>query len=140
MSIWKKAFTLEGLNKLANNTMAENIGINISEFTDSSLSATMPVEARTQQPTGILHGGATVALAETVGSLAANICVDEKHYCVGLEINCNHIRSVRSGLVTATASAFHLGKTTQVWDIRVIDEQEKLIAISRLTIAVLKLN
>ena len=138
MIIWKKPFTLEDLNQLAKNTMTEHIGIKISEFSDTSLTATMPVEARTHQPMGLLHGGATVALAETVGSFAANISVADPHYCVGLEINCNHIRSIRSGLVVATASPFHLGRTTQVWNIRIVDEEGKLVAISRLTMAVLK--
>ncbi len=138
MPIWKKSFSLEALNKLAQSTMTAHIGIQITAHTDTSLTASMPVEARTHQPMGILHGGATVALAETVGSIAANLCVDEQQYCVGLEINCNHIRSIRSGLVLATATAFHLGRTTQVWDIRIADEADKLIAISRLTMAILK--
>ncbi len=140
MPIWKKSFTLEALNKLAQNTMTEHIGIRIIEHTDNSLTASMPVEARTHQPMGILHGGATVALAETVGSIAANMCVDDQHHCVGLEINCNHIRSIRSGLVMATANPFHLGRTTQVWDIRIVNKAGKLIAISRLTMAILKLQ
>ncbi len=138
MSIWKQQFTLEQLNKMNTNTLLENIGIQFVAFTDDSLTASMPVDQRTHQPMGILHGGASVALAETVGSSAANLCVDAEHYCVGLEINTNHISSRREGRVLATATAFHLGRSTQVWEIRTEDEAGKLVAITRLTIAVLR--
>lgn len=138
MSIWKQQFTLEILNKMCNNTMLESIDIQFVAFTDNSLSASMPVDHRTHQPMGILHGGASVALAETVGSSAANLCVDNKHYCVGLEINTNHISSQRTGRVVATATPFHLGRSTQVWEIRTEDEAGKLVAITRLTMAVLQ--
>ncbi|MCF6262282.1 MAG: hotdog fold thioesterase [Xanthomonadales bacterium] len=137
MSIWKQQFTLEQLNKMSPNTLLANLDIQFVAFTDNSLSASMPVDHRTHQPMGILHGGATVALAETVGSSAANLCVDDKHYCVGLEINTNHIRSMRTGRVIATATPFHLGRSTQVWEIRTEDEAGKLVAITRLTMAVL---
>jgi 1,4-dihydroxy-2-naphthoyl-CoA hydrolase len=98
----------------------------------------MPVDARTIQPMGILHGGASVLLAESVGSVAATLCVDpQKFYCVGLDINANHIRSARSGWVTGTARAIHVGRTTQVWEIRITDEADKLVCLSRLTMAVI---
>lgn len=138
MSIWKQQFTLEILNKIRNNTLLESIDIQFIAFTDNSLSASMPVDQRTHQPMGILHGGASVALAETVGSSAANLCVDNKQYCVGLEINTNHISSRKSGIVTATATPFHLGRSTQVWEIRTETETGKLVAITRLTMAVLQ--
>jgi len=138
MSIWKKQFTIEQLNKMSAGNMLELIDIQFTVKGDNSLSASMPVDHRTHQPMGILHGGATVALAESVGSSAANLCVDDDHYCVGLEINTNHISSRRKGCVTATATPFHLGRTTQVWEIRTEDEHGKLVAITRLTMAVLR--
>ncbi|MBE9549160.1 MAG: hotdog fold thioesterase [Proteobacteria bacterium] len=138
MSIWKKQFTIEQLNKMSAGNMLELIDIQFTVKGDNSLSASMPVDHRTHQPMGILHGGATVALAESVGSSAANLCVDDDHYCVGLEINTNHISSRREGRVTATATPFHLGRTTQVWEIRTEDEHNKLVAITRLTMAVLR--
>lgn len=98
----------------------------------------MPVDHRTLQPHGLLHGGASVALAETLGSVAANLCVDRKlQYCVGLEINANHIKSIRQGDVKGTARPIHIGKRTQVWDIKIINEQNELISISRITLAVM---
>lgn len=136
--IWFQPVTLEELNRRGNKTLAEHLGIRFTAMTDDSLTATMPVDRRTQQPLGLLHGGASVALAETVASTAANLCVDPaKHVCVGLEINANHIRSKSAGLITAIGSALHLGKSTQVWQIRIIDEQGELICISRLTMAIL---
>lgn len=118
--------------------MVEYIGITITELGEDFIRGTMPVDHRTQQPMGLLHGGASAALAETLGSLAANLVVDnQKQYCVGLDINANHIRSARSGIVTGTARPFHLGRTTQVWSIEIVDEQNKLVCVSRLTMAVL---
>jgi len=117
------------------------LDIIITECTDDSLTATMPVVDKTRQPFGILHGGASVVLAETVGSIAANLVVDaNKFRCVGQEINANHIRPTSSGLVTATAKPIHLGRGSQVWDIRIMNEQNKLACISRLTMAVIKSN
>lgn len=118
--------------------MIEHIGINITEVGDDFLAGTMPVDHRTVQPMGILHGGASVALAETLGSMAASLVIDpSRQYCVGLDINANHIRSARSGYVKGVARPLHLGSSTQVWSIEIKDEQEKLVCISRLTMAVL---
>jgi 1,4-dihydroxy-2-naphthoyl-CoA hydrolase len=137
MSIWKKKETAEGLQKWNANTAAERLGIEFIEIGDDWLSARMPVDTRTVQPYGILHGGASVLLAETVGSCAGYLCLEEdKAYCVGLDINANHIRSATTGWVIGTARPFHLGRTTQVWDIRIVDEAGQLVCVSRLTMAV----
>ncbi len=138
MTIWKKDLSLEQLNQGRKNTLVETLDIKITEIGDDYLVATMPVDQRTHQPMGIMHGGASVSLAETVGSIAAFMSVDNDHYCVGLEINANHIRAVRSGLVTATAKPLHQGKSTQVWEIKIHNEEGKLACASRLTMAVLK--
>jgi len=138
MSIWKKTATLEALQINRQETLVEHLGIEITEIGDDYLVASMPVDHRTHQPMGILHGGASIALAETVGSMAANIAVDAEHYCVGLEVNGNHLKSIRQGKVFAKASPFHLGRSTQVWDIQISDEQGNKICVSRLTMAVLK--
>ncbi len=117
----------------------EQIGIKITGFTNDSITGTMPVDKRTHQPYGILHGGASVVLAETLGSLAAQLTVDDSQYqTVGLEVNANHIKSVRSGIVTGIAVPIHLGKKTQVWEIKITDESNALICISRLTMAVIE--
>ncbi|NGN97257.1 hotdog fold thioesterase [Grimontia sp. S25] len=138
MSIWKKPISLEGLNATSKNTLVEHLGIVYTEFSDDSLTGTMPVDSRTHQPLGMLHGGASVVLAETLGSLAANMAVEENKYCVGLDINANHIRAMRSGQVTGTAKAIHMGATTQVWQIEITDERGRLVCTSRLTMAVLQ--
>ena len=138
MTIWKKEISLEKLNATSKNTLIEHLNIVYTEFTDNSLSATMPVCSITHQPLGMLHGGASVVLAETLGSVAANFCVDKGYYCVGLDINANHVRAMRNGTVTGTASPIHLGSTTQVWQINITDERGRLICTSRLTIAVMK--
>ncbi|WP_028022450.1 hotdog fold thioesterase [Enterovibrio calviensis] len=138
MSIWKKSISLEGLNKTSANTLVEHLGIQYTAFDDSSLTGTMPVDSRTHQPLGMLHGGASVVLAETLGSLAANMCVEENKYCVGLDINANHIRAMRSGQVIGTATPIHLGATTQVWQIEIVDDRGRLVCTSRLTMAVLQ--
>ena len=139
MSIWNGQPTLEQLNTLQrNNTIAEVIGIEITEIGDDYLRGTMPVDHRTHQPMGILHGGASVVLAESLGSMAANLCVDTtKSYCVGLDINANHLRAVRSGNVIGTAKPIHLGRSTQVWEIKIESEEGKPVCISRLTMSVL---
>ncbi len=137
MSIWKKPFTLESLNASSQNTLVEHLGIVYSGFDDNSLSGTMPVAPHTHQPLGMLHGGASVVLAETLGSLAANMAVEENKYCVGLDINANHIRSMRTGSVTGKATPIHLGATTQVWQIDIRDERDLMVCTSRLTMAVL---
>lgn len=138
MSIWKEPIDIESAQARADNTLLSHLGILFTEVGDNYLKATMPVDHRTHQPLGIMHGGASCVLAESVGSTAANYCVDQRtHYCVGLDINTNHIRSIRSGLVIATAFPYHLGKTTQVWHIDIKDEQDRLISVNRLTMAVL---
>lgn len=137
MSIWKKDFTLESLNQTSANTLVEHLGIEYTEFDDNGLSAVMPVDSRTHQPLGMLHGGASVVLAETLGSLAANMCVEQGKYCVGLDINANHVRAVRSGIVKGTTTPLHLGATTQVWQIEIKDERGRLVCTSRLTMAVM---
>ncbi|MGR5132624.1 hotdog fold thioesterase [Vibrio alfacsensis] len=136
MSIWKKLINLDILNATSKNTMMEHLQIVYTDFTDDSLTATMPVCSFTHQPLGMLHGGASVVLAETLGSLAANFCVGESSYCVGLDINANHVRAMRSGKVVGTARPVHLGVSTQVWQINITDERERLVCTSRLTIAV----
>ncbi|GAK18264.1 hypothetical protein JCM19053_1963 [Vibrio sp. JCM 19053] len=118
------------------NTLIEHLQIKYTDFTDDSLTATMPVCSFTHQPLGMLHGGASVVLAETLGSLAANFSVDEGSYCVGLDINANHVRAMRSGHVIGTAKPLHLGISTQVWQIDITDERGRLVCTSRLTIAV----
>ncbi|HVK56858.1 MAG TPA: hotdog fold thioesterase [Burkholderiales bacterium] len=119
-------------------TMVENLGIEFLETGDDYLKARMPVDHRTRQPMGLLHGGASVALAETLGSIGAYLCVDPlKYVCVGLEINANHIRGVRAGWVYGIARPFHIGRTTHVWEIKITDEEDKLVCISRITIAIL---
>ncbi len=138
MAIWKKQLNIESLNSSRKNTLVETLGIKISKIGDDYLCATMPVDHRTHQPMGIMHGGASVSLAETVGSIASFMCVDDEHYCVGLDINANHLKAVRSGLVYATARPIHLGRSTHVWDIQIKDEKEKAVCVSRLTMAVLK--
>ena len=119
--------------------MVEHIGIEFTEVGDDFLKAKMPVDLRTVQPQGLLHGGASAALAETLGSVAANLCVDHtRRVCVGLEINANHIRSVRNGYVYGQARPFHLGQSTQVWEIEIRDEKQNLVCVSRLTMAVVQ--
>ncbi|MDE3247624.1 MAG: hotdog fold thioesterase [Bacteroidota bacterium] len=141
MSIWfKKDLSLADFAGKERNTLAEHIGIEWVKLGPDFISARMPVDHRTHQPYGLLHGGASVVLAETLGSFGAAMVVDEnKFYCVGLEINANHVRSVRTGFVTGVASPLHIGASTQVWDIKITDERNKLVCISRLTVAVLKI-
>lgn len=140
MPIWfKKDLSLADFENLGKDTMGDHIGIRFSELGDNYLKATMPVDHRTKQPYGLLHGGASVALAETLGSVGSALVIDpEQCICVGQEINANHIRSARSGQVTGTATPIHLGATSHVWEIRIHDEQDKLVCISRLTVAILK--
>ena len=138
MSIWFVQATPENLNMVSRNTMVEHVGIEFLEIGEDYVKARMPVDHRTIQPVGPLHGGASVTLAETLGSVAATLCVDlSKKVCVGLEINANHIRSVNSGFVYGIARPFHIGSSTQVWEIRITDEQDRLVCISRITMAVL---
>ena len=142
MSIWfNKNLSVHDFGQWGKNTLAEHLDMKFTELGDSYLKATMPVNATTQQPYGLLHGGASVALAETVGSFGSALIIDrEKFICVGLDINANHIRGVRTGLVTAVGTPIHIGNTTHVWEIKIFDEQEKLTCISRLTVAILSKN
>ncbi len=138
MSIWKREVSVESSEKSMKNTLCDHLGMKITEIGDDYLTGTMPVDKRTHQPMGLLHGGASVALAETLGSMAANMAVEPGAYCVGQEINANHIRSVTNGLVTGIAKAVHLGRSSQIWEIRITDERGKLVCISRLTMAVIR--
>jgi 1,4-dihydroxy-2-naphthoyl-CoA hydrolase len=139
MGLFRTGTTVEMLNRWSHNTLAELLGIEFTAIGDNYLKARMPVDHRTHQPFGLLHGGASVALAETMGSVAATLCIDpEKYFCVGLDINANHIKGVRSGFVTGVTSPIHIGKKTQVWEIRITNEQQELVCISRITMAVLE--
>ncbi len=140
MMIWKnKQVTIEALNEMNKGTMAQALDMCFTHLGPDSLSMKMPVTEKTHQPYGLLHGGASAALAETVGSVASWLCIDtETQICVGMEINCNHIRGVHSGDVVATARPLHIGATTHVWDIRIENERKKLVCISRLTVAIRK--
>lgn len=141
MSIWFKPLILAEVNERGRNSMVELLDIEFTEIGDNFMVARMPVDKRTHQPIGIMHGGASCVLAETIGSTAANYCVDiSKQYCVGLDINTNHIKSIREGYVIGTAKPFHLGKTTHVWGIEIKDEHQKLISVTRLTMAVINRN
>jgi 1,4-dihydroxy-2-naphthoyl-CoA hydrolase len=140
MSIWFDAsINPEQVRPLARGTMVEHIGIEFIEIGEDYLKARMPVDHRTRQPYGLLHGGASVALAETLGSMAAALVIDrQQFYCVGLEINANHIRGVKEGYVFGTVLPLHIGRSTHVWDIKIYDQWEKLVCVSRLTVAILK--
>ena len=138
--IWfNKALSLPEVRSLTPGTMGAHLGMEWVEIGPDYLKIKMPVDERTLQPYGLLHGGASCALAETVGSVASHFVIDAStNICVGLEINANHLKSARSGFVTATASPLHLGATTHVWDIKIHDDQQKLVCVSRLTVAILK--
>jgi 1,4-dihydroxy-2-naphthoyl-CoA hydrolase len=137
--IWfKKDIKISDLGKLLDNTMGGYLGLKFTEIGDDYLKMSMPVEDKTRQPYGYIHGGANCVLIETVGSIASALVIDAaKQYCVGIEINANHLRSVTGGLVTATASPLHLGRTTHVWDVKIFTEEGKLSCAGRLTVAVL---
>jgi len=138
MSLWKQPTDLARLNGWSANTLMQALGIRITAVGDDWLQGSMPVDARTHQPYGLLHGGASVALAETLGSTAAMLTLDPaQELAVGLDINANHVRGVRSGSVTGTARALHLGRTTQVWEIHIESEEGALVCIARLTMAVI---
>jgi 1,4-dihydroxy-2-naphthoyl-CoA hydrolase len=141
MSIWRNIATIEELQERARSTLIEWLGIRFTEIGPDFVRATMPVNAHTHQPMGVLHGGASVALAETVGSTAANLCVDSaREVCLGQEINANHLRPVYTGWVTATARPLHRGNRSHVWQIEIRDERERLVCVSRLTMAVVAAN
>lgn len=140
MAIWfDKNIKLEKLIPLGTVSMSELLGVEWMEMGDDFLKARMPVDQRTQQQLGLLHGGASCVLAETLGSVASfNVINSSEFYCVGIEINANHIRAVRSGFVTGTVTPLHLGRSTHVWDIKILDENGKLVCVSRHTVAIIK--
>lgn len=138
-SPFRRTITLEALNALSRGTAMEPLGIVFTDIGADYLRGTMPVDARTRQPYGLLHGGASALLAETLGSTAGGLCVDEGQGVVGIEINANHLIGVREGVVTGTARPLHAGRSTQVWEIRIEDERGRLACISRLTLAVIPL-
>ena len=130
---------IDYVNSASKNTLMETLNIKFLEATPKKVVATMPVNARVHQPDGILHGGASVALAETVGSFASALSIDrETHMVRGIEISANHLRSIKEGLVTATAIPLHTGRTTQLWEIRIIDEQQRLISLCKLSTMVIE--
>ncbi|AGA78594.1 hotdog fold thioesterase [Echinicola vietnamensis] len=136
--IFPKNLSLDTLNQFGKGNMLEHLGIVFTKIGDDFIEATMPVDQRTKQPFGLLHGGASVVLAETLGSVASSCCVDPaKQYCIGLDINANHIKAVRDGLVRGIATPIHLGKKTHVWEIKILTEEDQLACISRITMAVL---
>ena len=138
MPLFNPGATIEMLNKMSTNTMIEHLGIEFTAIGDDFIEARMPVDHRTHQPLGLLHGGASVTLAETLGSIAATCCVDmTKQYCVGLDINANHIKSMKAGFVKGITRPIHVGKKTQVWEIKITNEQNELVCISRITMAVI---
>ena len=138
MAIWFKEFPLSYAQERGRGTLIEHLGIELLEAGENYLRASMPVNGHTRQPAGMLHGGASVTLAETLASWAATFCVDpSRHHCVGIEINANHLRPMAEGYVYGTARPVSLGKTLQVWEVRISNEQEKLVCISRVTMAVL---
>jgi 1,4-dihydroxy-2-naphthoyl-CoA hydrolase len=137
MALWKQQVGLDTIRGWSRNTLVETLGIDVTEVGEDFVRGTMPVDARTHQPFGLLHGGASVALAETLGSIGGMLTLDPQvEVAVGLDINANHVRGVKSGVVTGTARPLHVGRSTQVWEIRIEDERQKLVCISRLTLAV----
>lgn len=139
MSIWKSPKTVQEMNSLHEATLVQYIGINFIHIGADFVRATMPVDQRTRQPYGLLHGGASVVLAETLGSMGAAMCIDIQEYqCVGQEINANHVRAGRSGLVTGTARPVHLGGRSHVWAIDIVNDAGKLVCTSRLTVAIIR--
>jgi len=140
MSIWFDDYPLKAINRRTKNTMVNHLGIRFVELGDDFLRAEMPVDERTRQTYGILHGGASMALAETLGSVACSLCLDlSRKYCVGLAINGNFVRRVSEGSVFGTARALHLGRRTHLWEIRIENEAGKLVCVSRMTLAILDL-
>jgi 1,4-dihydroxy-2-naphthoyl-CoA hydrolase len=140
MSIWfDKNISLEKIKPFSKATINDHLGIEWVEIGNDYLKAKMPVDQRTKQPFDLLHGGASCVLAETLGSFASFLVINsDEYYCVGIEINANHIRSARDGYVYGICSPLHLGSSTHVWDIRIINEEDKLVCISRLTVAIMK--
>lgn len=135
--IWKITPTVDEINQRCKNSLCEHLGIIFTEIGDRFLKAKMKVDQKTMQPMGILHGGASCALAETIGSVAANLCLEHGKIAVGLDLNINHIRQVREGFVYAKTEPLHIGRTTQVWEIKITNESEQLVAASRLTLSII---
>ena len=140
MSIWfQQQIQLADFKDFGKNTLGDLLGMEFTEIGANFIKATMPVDHRTKQPYGLLHGGASVALAETLGSLGSSLVIDPaKFHCVGLEINANHVRGVSEGFVTGIATPVHIGGSTHIWDIKIYDQQDRLVCISRLTVAILQ--
>lgn len=138
MAIWKQTATVEEINALCEGTMCEHVGLVVTEVGEDYVKATMPVDERTRQHMGIIHGGASVVLAETIGSIGSTLCCPDGHHIVGLDINANHIRAGKPPFVTGIARPLHIGSSTMVWEIRITDTEDRLVCISRLTCAVLK--
>jgi 1,4-dihydroxy-2-naphthoyl-CoA hydrolase len=140
--IWfNKEVNVGNLQPMGKGNMGEHLGMYFVEIGDNYIKGKMPVDHRTRQPYGLLHGGASVSLAETLGSVGAALVIDtSKFYCVGMEINANHVRGVKEGFVIGTAIPLHIGATSQVWEIKIHDEKEKLICVSRLTVAIIKIK
>lgn len=136
MSVWKQAASVEDLNRIQENSLASWLGIEFVDITDDSLVARMPVDSRTKQPFGLLHGGASVVLSETMGSVGGFLAAEPESIVVGLEVNANHLRSATEGYVTGTCRPLHVGRTTQVWETQVHDQQQRLVCVSRLTVVV----
>ncbi|MFZ4862213.1 hotdog fold thioesterase [Sphingobacterium sp. Mn56C] len=137
--IWFKTYPLADVNRIFDSYMTKLLEIKAVEIQDNLIKATMPITNNVRQPFGILHGGASVVLAESIGSVASNLIVDpDKYYGVGLDINANHVKSATEGLLTATCLPLHIGKTTHVWDIKIHDDKQQLICISRLTVAIVE--
>lgn len=137
MSIWRRETTLEELNQRSKGTMVEHIGIRFTALHEDGIEAVMPVDGRTKQPFGLLHGGASAVLAETLGSMAGYLCTEGDQHVVGIEINANHVRSARGGEVRGRCRPVHIGRTHQVWQIEIVDERDRLCCTSRLTTAVI---
>lgn len=137
MTLWKKPISQELMQQAHADTAVSHLGIEIVEIGEDFLRARMPVDARTKQPFGLLHGGCSVVLAETLGSMAAYYSAPEGHHAVGLDINANHLRAATSGWVTGTTRAVHIGRTTHVWQIDIADDAGKLVCVSRITMAIL---
>ena len=140
-AIWFKDYQLSEVEPLCKTNMVEHLGIELTGLGHDHLVGTMPVDPRTTQPAGLLHGGASVALAETLGSIAANLCVDpERWVCVGQEINASHLRPVRKGSATGTAKPLYLGRSSQVWEIVIVDDRQRIVCVVRLTVAVVSVG
>ena len=138
MAIWREIPTIEQLNMTGRQTIAEALGVEFTSVGEDHLVARMPVDWRTKQPAGLLHGGASVVLAETLGSVASALCAPSpEHRCVGIEVNANHLKSATSGYVTGVVRPLHVGKTTHVWDIRISNDEGAMVCVSRLTVAVI---